>query len=53
MSYKIMAFIAVALMIASLAVVAAFVPDIDLIIVITLVSALAIYDFLQALRAKR
>jgi len=53
MSDKIMAVLALAMMIASLAVVAVFVPDIDLIVVITLVSAMAIYDFWQTLRAKR
>jgi hypothetical protein len=49
----IIAFLALALMIASLVVVAVFVPDIDLIIVIAFVSAMAIYDFWQTLRAKR
>lgn len=53
MSDKIMAILALATMIASLAVVAVFVPDNDLIAVIVLVSAMAIYDFWQTLRAKR
>ena len=53
MSDMIMAVLALALMIASLVVVAVFVPDIDLIVVIAIVSALAIYDFWQSLRAKR
>jgi hypothetical protein len=52
MSDKIMAFIALATMIVFLAVVAWFVPDIDLIIVIAFVSALAIYDFWQSLRRR-
>ena len=47
MTDKIMAIVALAMMIASLAIVAVFVPDIDLIVVITLVSVLAIYDFWQ------
>lgn len=50
MTNILMALFALATMIASLAVVAAFVPDIDLILVITFVSALAIYDFWQNLR---
>ena len=49
---KLMAVVALATMIAFLAVVAWFVPDIDLIIVIALVSALAIYDFWRSLRKK-
>ncbi|MCB1829082.1 MAG: hypothetical protein H6964_00215 [Chromatiaceae bacterium] len=53
MTDRIMALLALATMIAFLVVVAAFVPDIDLIIVIILVSAMAIYDFWQTLRAKR
>lgn len=53
MTDKIMAILALTMMIASLAVVAAFVPDIDLIIVIAIVSAMAIYDFWQTLRPKR
>jgi hypothetical protein len=52
MSDRIMAVLALAMMIASLAVGAVFAPDIDLIIVIILVSAMAIYDFWQTLRAK-
>lgn len=50
MTDKIMAAIALATMIAFLAVVAFFVPEIDLILVIAFVSALAIYDFWQSLR---
>ena len=52
MADKIMAIVALAMMIASLAIVAVFVPEIDLIIVIALVSALAIYDFWQSFHAK-
>jgi hypothetical protein len=50
MSDRIMAVLALATMMATLGVVAWFVPDIDLIIVICFVSLLAIYDFWQALR---
>jgi hypothetical protein len=46
---KIIALVALASMIASLVVVAVFVPSIDLMVVIALVSALAAYDFWQAL----
>lgn len=53
MSDKIMAFVALATMITFLGVVAWFVPDIDLIIVISFVSLLAIYDFWQSFRSKR
>jgi hypothetical protein len=49
MSNIIMALIALAMMIASLVVVAVFVPDIDLILVVSFVSILAIYDFWQSL----
>ena len=42
---KIMAILGLASLIAFLAVVAWFVPDIDLIVVIVVVSLLAIYDF--------
>ena len=52
MTDKIMAVFALATMIASLAVVAYFVPDIDLIVVIALVSSMAIYDFWQTLRSR-
>jgi len=52
MTDKIMAIVALATMIASLAIVAVFVPEIDLIIVITFVSLLATYDFWQSFRAK-
>ena len=47
MTDKIMAVLALATMIAFLGVVAWFVPDIDLIIVIAVVALLAIYDFWQ------
>ena len=50
MTDKIMAFLALATMILFLGVVAWFVPEIDLIIVIAFVSLLAVYDFLQQLR---
>lgn len=52
MSDKIMAIVALATMIGFLAVVAVFVPDIDLILVIVLVSLLATYDFWQSFHAK-
>jgi len=52
MADKIMAVVALATMIAFLGVVAWFVPDIDLIAVIALVSLLAIYDFWESLRSK-
>jgi len=45
-----MAIVALAAMIAFLAVVPAFVPDIDLIIVVVLVAGLAVYDFWTLLR---
>lgn len=51
MSNIIMAVLALATMIASLVVVAVFVPDIDLIVVISFVSLLAIYDFWQSLHS--
>ncbi len=50
MTDKIMAFLALATMIVFLGVVAWFVPEIDLIIVIAFVSLLALYDFWQQLR---
>ncbi|WP_199930477.1 hypothetical protein [Sedimenticola thiotaurini] len=50
MTDKIMAIVALATMIAFLGVVAWFVPDLDLILVIGLVSLLAIYDFWHTLR---
>ena len=50
MTDKIMAVLALATMIVFLGVVAWFVPDIDLIIVISFVSALAIYDFWRSFR---
>ena len=53
MTDKIMAVLALATMITFLGVVAFFVPDIDLIVVIALVSMMAIYDFWQSFRAKR
>ena len=53
MSDKIMAIVALATMITFLGVVAWFVPDIDLIIVISFVSLLAAYDFWQSFRSKK
>ena len=47
---KIMAIASLATMIAFLLVVVFFVPDIDLIVVVILVSLMAIYDFWQSLR---
>ena len=52
MSDKVMAIVALATMITFLAVVAWFVPEIDLILVIALVSALAMYDFWESFRRK-
>jgi hypothetical protein len=49
MTDKIMAILALATMIVFLGVVAWFVPEIDLIIVIAFVSLLAIYDFWKSL----
>lgn len=51
MTDKIMAVVALATMIAFLATVAVFVPDIDLILVIAFVSCLAIYDFWRNFRS--
>lgn len=51
MTDKIMAVLALLTMIASLATVAFFVPDIDLILVIIVVSLLASYDFWRQLRS--
>lgn len=53
MTDKIMAVVALATMILFLGVVAWFVPETDLIIVIAFVSLLAIYDFWETLRRKR
>ena len=53
MTDKIMAIVALATMITFLGVVAWFVPEIDLIIVIGFVSLLAIYDFWQSLRRRK
>jgi len=50
MTDKIMATLALATMIVFLGVVAWFVPEIDLIIVIAFVSSLAIYDFWRSFR---
>ncbi len=52
MTDKIMAIAALAIMIASLVIVAISVPDIDLILVIALVSVMAVYDFWQSFKAK-
>jgi len=53
MTDKIMAILALAIMIAFLGVVVVFVPDLDLLIVVIFVSLLAIYDFWQSLSSKR
>lgn len=53
MSDKIMAVLALATLIAFLGVVAWFVPEIDLILVIAFVSALAIYDFWKSLSGRK
>lgn len=53
MTDKIMAILALATMITFLGVVAWFVPEIDLIIVISFVSLLAIYDFWDWFRKRR
>lgn len=53
MTDKIMAILALATMIAFLGVVVVFVPEVDLIIVVLIVSAMAIYDFWQSLRNGR
>ena len=52
MTDKIMAVLALVTMILFLGVVAWFVPDIDLILVIAFVSLLATYDFWRSLREK-
>ncbi len=52
MTDKIMAIMALTTMIVFLGVVAWFVPEIDLIIVIGFVSLLAVYDFWHTLRGK-
>jgi len=49
---KLMAILGLASLIAFLAVVAWFVPDIDLIVVIVVVSLLAIYDFWRTFRER-
>ena len=53
MTDKIMAVVALASVIAFLVVVAVFVPDIDLIIVIALISCMVIYDFWTSFRDKK
>lgn len=53
MSDKIMAIVALATMIASVGVVAVFVPHLDLIAVITFVAVLAAYDFWQTFHSRR
>ena len=53
MTDKIMAVVALATMIVFLATVAWHVPDIDLIIVIALVSVMAIYDFWRSFHTAR
>lgn len=52
MTDKIMAILALGMMIGFLSTVVVFVPDVDLIVVIVLVSVLAIYDFWDTLRNK-
>ena len=52
MTDKIMAVVALATLVVFLGVVAWFVPEIDLILVIAFVSLLAIYDFWDSLRKK-
>ena len=51
MTDKIMAFVALATLVAFLGTVAWFVPDWDLIIVVVFVCALALYDFWRSLRS--
>jgi membrane protein implicated in regulation of membrane protease activity len=53
MTDKIMAILALATVIAFLGTVVVFVPDVDLILVVTLVSSLAIYDFWRTFRERR
>lgn len=53
MTDKIMAFLALATVVTFLVVVAVFVPDIDLIIVIALVSLMVLYDFWTTFRDKK
>ena len=53
MTDKIMAILALATMVAFLGTVVVFVPDIDLIVVVCFVSALAIYDFWRTFRERR
>lgn len=53
MTDTIMAFLALATLVTFLGVVAWFVPEVDLIIVIAVVSLLASYDFWQTLRKGR
>jgi Na+-transporting methylmalonyl-CoA/oxaloacetate decarboxylase gamma subunit len=53
MTDKIMAILALATMIAFLGTVVVFVPDVDLIVVIAFVSALATYDFWRTFRERR
>lgn len=50
---KIMAVLALATVIAFLGVVVVFVPEVDLMVVVVLVSALAIYDFWRSLRQQK
>jgi membrane protein implicated in regulation of membrane protease activity len=53
MADKIMAVLGLATLIAFLGVVVVFVPDLDLIVVVLVVSALAIYDFWRSFRDRR
>ena len=53
MTDKIMAFLALATVVAFLALVAVYVPDIDLIIIVALISCMVIYDFWSSFRNKK
>jgi hypothetical protein len=52
MSDKIMAVFALATMVAFLAVIAVWVPSVDLMVVIALVTALTVYDFWRTLQER-
>lgn len=53
MTDKIMAFLALATVVAFLVLVAVYVPDIDLIIIVALISCMVIYDFWSSFRNKK
>jgi hypothetical protein len=53
MTDKIMAFLALATFIAFLGLVAVYVPDIDLVVIIALISCMVIYDFWTTFRDKK